>query len=131
MADDELEEIRKKRMAEMQQQYGGGGGGGGKAAAEQEERKNQMEDMKNSILSQALDQQARARLNTLMLAKPEKGRMIENYILQMAQRGGLPGKIGEDELKGLLSKISDQTQNTTKVKFDRRRAAFDSDDDDY
>ena len=36
-------------------------GGGSKQQAEQEQRAAQMEDMKNSILSQALTQEARAR----------------------------------------------------------------------
>merc|ERR1712018_913336 len=34
--------------------------------------------MKNSILSQVLTQEARARLNTLRVAKPEKGQKIGN-----------------------------------------------------
>jgi DNA-binding TFAR19-related protein (PDSD5 family) len=38
---------------------GGGGGQGNKQQQQQEERMKQMEDMKNSILSQVLDQEAR------------------------------------------------------------------------
>jgi hypothetical protein len=37
----------------------GGGGGQGNNKQQQEERMKQMEDMKNSILSQVLDQEAR------------------------------------------------------------------------
>ena len=43
----------------------GGGGGGGQNPEEQEERMRQQLDMKNSILSQVLDQQARARCEYL------------------------------------------------------------------
>ncbi len=38
---------------------GGGGGQGNNKQQQQEERMKQMEDMKNSILSQVLDQEAR------------------------------------------------------------------------
>ncbi|KAF6203104.1 hypothetical protein GE061_003519 [Apolygus lucorum] len=132
MDDAELEQIRAKRLAELQ------GGRGGFPQGQQynagdnkamEEKKKQQEDMKNGILAQILDQNARARLNTLLVGKPEKGKMIENMLVSMAQRGQIMGKMDEDELIGILEKISEQTHKETKVKFDRRRAAMDSDDD--
>lgn len=132
MADDaDLEALRAKRMAELQAQMGGGKGGGGPNKEQQEEMRRQQEDMKNSILSQVLDQQARARLNTIAIAKPEKAKMVESILVQMAQTGQIQTKLGEEQLKSLLEKVSEQTQKTTSVKFDRRRAALDSDDDDF
>merc|ERR1712012_165394 len=131
MADQELEELRAKRLAEMQARAGVGGpgkmqGDPGSQAQAQEDKMRQVEDMKNSILNQVLTQEARARLNTLRIAKPEKGQKIEAMLIQMAQTGQLGGKIGEDDLIGLLEKISGTTSQP-KVKFDRRRAALDSD----
>ena len=41
-------------------------------------------------------------VNTLRIAKPEKGQKIEAMLIQMAQTGQLGGKIGEDDLIGLL-----------------------------
>jgi len=117
-------------MAELQAMQGGGGGGGGaqQQQQQQEEKMKQMNDMKNSILSQVLDQEARARLNTLMVAKPEKARQVEGMLCQMAQSGQLGGKLGEKELKDLLGRFA-SNQTSSKVKFDRRRAALDSDED--
>ena len=43
-------------------------------------------------------------VNTLRVAKPEKGQKIEAMLIQMAQTGQLGGRIGEDELIGLLGK---------------------------
>merc|ERR1712198_27681 len=60
MEDSELEQIRANRMAQMGAQ-GGAGGSREDAAKAQEEQKKQIEDMKNSILSQCLTQEARAR----------------------------------------------------------------------
>ena len=45
-------------------------------------------------------------MNTLRVAKPEKGQKIEAMLIQMAQTGQLGGRIGEDELIGLLGKIT-------------------------
>ena len=61
MGDDELAEIRNKRMAEMRSQAGGPRGDQQK---QMEERAKQMEDMKNGILSQILDQKVNSELNT-------------------------------------------------------------------
>lgn len=55
-------------------------------------------------------------VNTLCLGKPEKGKMVEDMILSMAQRGQLPGKLGEKELISLLESVNQQTQRKTVVK---------------
>lgn len=128
MADEDLDAIRSRRMAELQSQYGGGGGQNQPSAEEQAERQRQMNDMKNGILSQVLDQSARARLNTISLAKPEKAKMVESMLIQMAQSGQIQNKLGEDQLKGLLEKVSGR-QKTTTVKFKRR--GLDDSDDEY
>ena len=75
----------------------------------------------------------RIAVNTLTLAKPEKGRLIEANLIRMAQTGQLGGKLSEEELIGLLERFSEAGgpggAAKTKVKFDRRRAALDSDSD--
>lgn len=55
-------------------------------------------------------------VNTLCLGKPEKGKMVEEMLLNMAQRGQLPGKLGEKELIDLLENVNQQTQKKTTVK---------------
>merc|ERR1719495_345926 len=97
----------------------------------QEEMRQQQQQAINGLLNQVLDQQARARLNTIMVAKPEKGRQVESVICQMATSGQIGGKLSENELISLVERVNAQTQKTTTVKFDRRRAALDSDDDDW
>ena len=68
---------------------------------------------------QVLDQEARARLNTIKLTKPEKGQQalpdkwgpsltsqiqVEAMLCQMAQTGQLGGKMTESDLKNLLER---------------------------
>lgn len=70
-------------------------------------------------------------VNTIKLSRPEKGAMVENMICRMAQMGQLSTKISEQELIQLLESLNQQMpKSSSTVKFDRRRAALDSDDDD-
>ena len=55
-------------------------------------------------------------VNTIALTKPEKARMIESMLCQMAQRGQISGKLDEDQFKSLLERVSEQTQKSTTVK---------------
>nr|CAH8872436.1 unnamed protein product [Trichobilharzia regenti] len=93
---------------------------------EEAEKRNQ--EIRSSILAQVLDQDARA-LNTIAITKPEKAKMVENMLINMAQSGRLGPKLNEEQLKQILLKVSSGTQKSTTVKFDRRRAAIDSDED--
>ncbi|XP_049297176.1 programmed cell death protein 5 [Anopheles funestus] len=124
MADPELEAIRQQRMQQMQ------GSNPDQQKAMQEQRQAQ-EEMKNSMLSQLLDQDARARLNTLKLSKPEKAQMVEGMIIRMAQMRQIGDKLDDASLVKLLENLNQQMpRSNSTVKFDRRRAALDSDEDD-
>merc|ERR1712117_951672 len=129
MEDSELEQIRANRMAQMGAQ-GGAGGSREDAAKAQEEQKKQIEDMKNSILSQCLTQEARARLNTIKMTKPEHAAMIENNLCMMARSGQIGGKLSDEDFKGLLARVTGaQAQKKTTVNFKRRGKLLDSDSD--
>uniref|UniRef100_A0A3P8VAC0 Programmed cell death protein 5 n=1 Tax=Cynoglossus semilaevis TaxID=244447 RepID=A0A3P8VAC0_CYNSE len=122
MADDELEAIRRQRMAELQAKQGVSLNPSSAACQPESE-------MRNSILAQVLDQSARARLSNLALVKPEKAKAVENYLIQMAHMGSLGGKISETGLIEILEKVSQQTEKKTTVKFNRRKV-MDSDEED-
>lgn len=72
-----------------------------------------------------------AAVNTLKLSKPDFGALVENQLVNLAQSRQLGGRITDDQLVQMLQSFSTQmTRSTSTVKFDRRRAALDSDDDD-
>ncbi|XP_076822934.1 programmed cell death protein 5-like [Clavelina lepadiformis] len=124
MEEDGLAALRAKRMQELQGQFGAGD------PDEQKKRKQQQEqqqEMLHSMLSQILDQNARARLNSIALVKPEKAKQVEAMLITMAQRGQIADKMTESQLVGLLEQVSGKSQKTT-VKFERRRV-MDSDSD--
>ncbi|KAJ7360423.1 Programmed cell death protein 5 [Desmophyllum pertusum] len=126
MADEELAAIRAKRMQEIQSQYGGQN----PAQMQQQQEAMQREaEMRNSMLSQILEQGARARLNSIALVKPEKAKMMESMLIQMARSGQIAGKLSESQLVSLLQDMSERTQKKTKVKFNRKRLDDEDDDD--
>ncbi|XP_003385704.1 PREDICTED: programmed cell death protein 5-like [Amphimedon queenslandica] len=119
MADSELDDIRAKRLAELQSQYG-------MKQEDQEKEVQKEKEMINVMLTQILEQDARARLNSIGLVRPEKAQSIERMLIRMAQMGQIQGKLGESELVKLLEQVN-QPKKTT-VKFDRRKV-YDSDSD--
>lgn len=58
-------------------------------------------------------------VNTLSIGKPEKGKMVEDIIIGMAQRGQIGGKMGEKELINILEMVNERTQKTTTVKVNK------------
>ncbi|KAF7211885.1 programmed cell death protein 5 [Nothobranchius furzeri] len=126
MADEELEAIRRQRMAELQAKQGDASNN-----QQGEEAKQRETEMRNSILAQVLDQSARARLSNLALVKPDKAKAVENYLIQMARFGQLGGKISESGLIEILEKVSHQTEKKTTVTFNRRRVMDSDDEDDF
>lgn len=58
--------------------------------------------------------------------------MVEQIICQMAQRGQIGSKLDDAQFVQILESLNQQMpKSNSTVKFDRRRAAMDSDDEDY
>jgi programmed cell death protein 5 len=94
----DLDEIRKRKLAELQQ-----------SLQEQEiaeEQAMQIEAQKRKILMGVLTPEARNRLANIKLARPEFAAQIENLLIQLAQSGQLAEKIDDKQLKEILLKIS-------------------------
>ncbi|XP_069757894.1 programmed cell death protein 5 [Narcine bancroftii] len=127
MEDQELEAIRRQRLAELRAQRGDAPDD----QQNQQEAKQRESEMRNSILAQVLDQSARARLSNLALVKPEKAKSVENYLIQMAKFGQLGGKISESGLIEILEKVNQQMGKQTMVKFNRRKVMDSDEEDDY
>ncbi|MDO5847277.1 MAG: DNA-binding protein [Methanocorpusculum sp.] len=106
--EEELAELRRQRMMQMQQQQ--------MAEQEQMRARQQMQQQIQSVLMQVMEPEARERLNTIRITKPEFAASIEQQIVALAQSGRLRQKITDEQLKGLLAQIVPQ-----KKEFNIRR----------
>ena len=107
----DLDEIRRKRMAELQAQQAAAQNQMQQQAqqqVQQQEMQRQMEAQKKQMLSQILTSEARNRLANLRLTKAQLVEQIELQLIQSAQAGSLRGKVTDEQLKVLLSQIAGQ-----------------------
>ena len=110
--DEELEKLRKKRLAELQQsdQFQD-------SMDDQEAQQKEFEDKKKKILISILTPQARERLGNIKVARPELADSIENQLIMLAQSGRLKNKINDEQLRMLLSNIIPKKRD---IKIKRR-----------
>jgi len=98
--DDELSELRRRKMAEMQRQ--------GEQQAAMEQQAQAMETQRQAILRQLLTPEARDRLANVRMAYPDVARSVEEQLIRLAQMGQLNSQIDEPTLKQILRKVSPQ-----------------------
>ncbi len=98
MGDDELEEIRRRKIAQLQQQS--------LEQQEEAEKQRKVDSQIQLILMQILEPAARERLNTIRLTRPEFARAVEQQLVALAQSGRLAQKITDAQLKELLRQLS-------------------------
>ncbi len=96
-SDEDLEEIRRKKYEQLMQAQAG--------AAAEEEKQQQIEEAKRNIIRQILTSEARERLNTIRMAKPEFAELLENQLIALAQSGRIKHMINDAQLKEILRQI--------------------------
>ena len=106
----DLEEIRRRRMAELERQHAMGAEQSHQQV-QQQQMQQELEAQKKQILIQILTPEARNRLANLKLTKPEFVQQIELQLIQSAQSGSLKGKVTDEQLKVLLKQISGQKRD--------------------
>ena len=95
--DEDLEAIRKKRLAQLQSQQ---------AQAEQQvAMKEQADQQKQAVMRQILTPEARDRLARIKIAKPEFVEEIEQQLIMLAQSGQLSGQVTDQMLVQILEII--------------------------
>ena len=97
-SDDELAEIRRRKMQEMQRSAMDD-----QASAEEQRRAQELEKArKQQILRQILTPDARERLSRVRLVKPELAENVENQLIQLAGMGRVNRMISDQDVREIL-----------------------------
>ena len=105
----ELEEIKRRRLEQLQQQQANAQYQG----AQQQAQQQQAEEAKQTILRQILTPDARERLTSLKLARPQLAEQVEMQLISLAQSGRLQTMIDDAKLKVLLQQIQPKKREMT------------------
>jgi programmed cell death protein 5 len=105
MSDDQLDQIRKRKLSSMQQRVS------------DEQRQTQAEQQLKLKKTRCLQRYWRLmldqRLNNLKMVKPEFAEQIEMQLIEMAQTGKLPIPLSDAQLKGILIQLQSRKREPT------------------
>ncbi len=104
MSDDELEQIRKRKLLSMQNRVSD--------EQRQAQAEQQVEQQKQALLAKILSPEARQRLNNLKMVKKEFAENIELQLIEMAQGGRLPIPLSDAQLKQILLQLQSRKRET-------------------
>jgi programmed cell death protein 5 len=105
VSDDELDELRRRRLSALQRQIA-------------EEQKNaqaqqQLEVQKENLLRTILSPEARQRLTNLKMVKPEFTDQLELQLIQLAQQGKIPVPLQDERLRQILAQLQSRKHEPT------------------
>lgn len=100
MGDDELAELRRRKMEHLQRQAMEQ-----KAMEDELDRQQRQEAQIHHVLMQILEPEARDRLNNIKLTRPDFARAVEQQLVMLAQSGRIRQKITDSQLKELLRQV--------------------------
>ncbi|PVI06508.1 DNA-binding TFAR19-related protein [Periconia macrospinosa] len=131
MADADLEEIRKARLAQLRQQSSASPSQNPSGASDQESSRAQREaEQRAAILQQILTPDAADRLGRIRMVKESRATDVENRLIMLARTNQLRAKVTEDQLKDLLGAVAEQQEKEESRIVVNRRGGGGLDDDD-
>ncbi len=104
MSDDELEELRRRKLSALQRQVS--------EEQRQAQMQQELEGQKQALLRSILSPEARQRLTNLKMVKPEFTEQLELQLIQLAQQGKLPIPLADKQLKEILTQLQTRRRET-------------------
>jgi programmed cell death protein 5 len=108
MEDAELEELRRRKMAELQRQQ--------EAQAMMQEQQHQVDQQRQAIMRQILTPQARERMANLKMAYPDIARLVEDQLIGLVQSGRIQQQVDDNTLKEILRRVAPKKRD---IKIER------------
>jgi programmed cell death protein 5 len=105
-SDEELEKLRQEKMEQLQE-----GQEGEDAEEAREAQREQREAQKKAMLRKHLTDDARKRLNTIKMSKPQFGEQVEQQVVALAQSGRIQGRIDDEKMKAILKELKPDEQD--------------------
>lgn len=96
--DEELDALRRKKLAELQQQA--------VAQKETEALRAQQDVARKAVLRQILSPEARERLTRVAMAYPDLAASVEDQLIALYQSGRVRGVIDDATFKSILSQVA-------------------------
>ena len=115
--DAELEELRRRRAAQLQAQLAGAGAVDPTLAAAQQAEMDRRSAEQREVLRRLLTPEARERLGRIRLAKPEVAQSVEQQIIALAASGRLRRQIDDETLRQILERLMPEKRE---IKITRR-----------
>ncbi|MDY6775906.1 MAG: DNA-binding protein [Halobacteria archaeon] len=95
---DDIDDLREEKLKKLKEQQGEG-------QSQEREEREEAEAQKKALLKQTLTAEARERLNTLRMSKPEFAESVEQQIVALAKSGRIQDTIDDDQMKDLLREL--------------------------
>ena len=97
MSEEELEELRRRRLLELQRRL--------MEEQRQAQVRRELEIRKQAVLRRILDPKARQRLTNLKMVKPDLVSQLEVQLIQLAQQGRINIPLTDEQLKEILIRL--------------------------
>ena len=114
--DDDLEELRRRRLQQVQAQNVVAAQENAMLGAQQDEMARRAAEQRE-VLRRILTPEARERLGRIRLAKPDAAAAVEQQLLSLAMSGRLSRQIDDATLRAILEKILPEKRE---IKITRR-----------
>ncbi|MEM0044187.1 MAG: DNA-binding protein [Sulfolobales archaeon] len=105
--DEELEMLKRRKIEEIYRR--------GELERAEKEKRLREEAIKQELLRRILTPEARERLSNIRLVKPELVSALENQLIALAQSGRIKVPISDEDLKEILSQISERTRRDIRI----------------
>lgn len=105
MDDSELDDLRRRKLAELQQQA--------QSDQAQAQQRASVDAQKENILRSILEPEARERLVRVKMARPDVAESLENQIINLYQQGRIRARIDDATLRELLARVAPKSREST------------------